>query len=154
MLSSIMKIKEEKGFTLIEIMVVLVILGVLAAISVPVYSNYVRKAKLNEAISNVEAVANAIRIYRMETGKWPTKNELLVDTKTKAVNIDEYYFTLSWAVPGTAGATLGIVVTATDKFDSPGSSFTYTIDNNYTGKWVDGQSGGLLATYANYLLRT
>ena len=41
--------KTEKGFTMIELMVVVIIVGVLAAIAIPVYSNYVKKARVSEA---------------------------------------------------------------------------------------------------------
>jgi type II secretion system protein G len=149
---AINKIKTQEGFTLIELMVVLVILGILAVISVPVYSNYVRRAKISEAISNVQAFATAARIYRMETGNWPTR-ELLSPTTTtttsnnsKVVDVDETYFEIR-LVP----TTTTLSITATNKaFDVPGN-FRYDLDTNYKGVWVDG-AGSLLRTYASYLI--
>ncbi|HHV96152.1 MAG TPA: prepilin-type N-terminal cleavage/methylation domain-containing protein, partial [Clostridiaceae bacterium] len=45
--------KNEKGFTLVELMVVVAIIGVLTAIAVPVYNNSQRKARFNAHLANV-----------------------------------------------------------------------------------------------------
>ncbi len=134
--------KNKEGVTLIEVMVVLVILGVLAAISVPVYSNYVRKAKVNEAISNIGAIANAMRIYRMEKGAWPTySTDAIANLK---VNVAQYYFAIAWADAANSGVT--ITATAASTFDETGS-IVYAINSNYQGTW----SGNLVTAYADYL---
>jgi len=143
--------KKEDGFTLIEIMVVLVILGILATISVPVYSNYVRKAKISEAISNVSAYANAIRIYRMETGSWPTKADITGDAAKKAyaVSVDENYFTITW----TSNATTGLTMTITNNNFDVACTFTYVIDPDYKGTWNDDATEKILENYAPQLLK-
>jgi prepilin-type N-terminal cleavage/methylation domain-containing protein len=144
--------KTQEGFTLIEIMVVLVILGALAVISVPVYSNYVRRAKISEAISNVDAFATASRIYRMEKGYWPRKSDLTQGTYTKVVDVDENYFSITWSDPSTSTnstSPLQIIITS-NKFDASGA-FKYTLDTNYKGTWSD-TTGALLQTYAPYLV--
>jgi len=156
---AINKIKTQEGFTLIELMVVLVILGILAVISVPVYSNYVRRAKISEAISNVGAFATAARIYRMENGYWPTKDTLSPTTTTttsnnsKVVDVDETYFIISFTGAGSTNLNtttpLSIIATNSSSFDVPGS-FRYDLDSNYRGQWRD-ISGNLLHTYAAYL---
>lgn len=152
----VIKQKEtQQGFTLIEIMVVLVILGALAVISVPVYSNYVRRAKVSEAISNVEAFANAIRIYRMERGVWPPTKDSLGTGNNRVVNVTENYFTIRW--PSSPAPTGNFVLTMnpTNNFDSSSTTmaFTYTITPDYVCTWDDSPSSstGLLHTYASYL---
>ncbi len=111
--------KTQEGFTLIEIMVVLVILGALAVISVPVYSNYVRRAKISEAISNVEAFATAARIFRMEKGYWPAKDTLTGgaagNTATKVVDVVENYFNIDWTTPSTQPNTSSLQINVTQK---------------------------------------
>lgn len=59
-----MKRKEKiKGFTLIELVVVMVIVGILAVISVPMYRNYVQRARAQEGTALVGAIASAQRAY-------------------------------------------------------------------------------------------
>lgn len=62
-----LKITNE-GFTLIELMIVVAIIGILAAISIPAYQNYVVKAKIASAMSSVGGVKTAIAICIHDQG--------------------------------------------------------------------------------------
>ncbi len=136
--------RGEKGFTLVEIMVVLVILGVLATISVPVYTGYVRKARISEAISNVGAYANAMRIYKMEHAEYPPS------TQTLNVSIDEYYFGITWVLSFDK-LTATMTITPKTTSDIPvADTGTYILDKDYKGAW----SGVLVEKYASYLKRS
>lgn len=68
--------KSEFGFTLIEVMVVIIMVGILAAIAVPIYSNYVYRARTSEGV----ATLGAIKTYMLErsnaTGRWPNLSQL------------------------------------------------------------------------------
>ena len=61
-----MKEKGQKGFTLIELMIVIAIIGILAAIAIPNYMNYTRKAKTTEAKTNLAAIRTSEEAYRAE----------------------------------------------------------------------------------------
>ena len=62
------KLKNQKGFSLIELLVVVVIIAILAAIAVPIYMSYVRKARATEAQSAIAALRSAYRVYYQTYG--------------------------------------------------------------------------------------
>ena len=60
--------KVQKGFTLIELMIVIAIVGILAAVALPAYENYTKRAKFAEVVSSVVPIRNAIDICVQTTG--------------------------------------------------------------------------------------
>jgi len=62
------KLLRQLGFTLIELMIVVTIVGILAAISIPVYRGYVRQANLNEAKPFLLDIASKERSYKVRNG--------------------------------------------------------------------------------------
>jgi type IV pilus assembly protein PilA len=61
-------LKNQKGFSLIELLVVVIIIAILAAIAVPIYMSYVQKARATEAQSAIAAIRSAYRIYYQTYG--------------------------------------------------------------------------------------
>lgn len=59
-------LRNQKGFTLMELMIVIVIIGVLAAIGVPAYSGYVERANKAVCKSNRRSIETAVQLYKMD----------------------------------------------------------------------------------------
>lgn len=64
----------QKGFSLIELMIVIAILGILAVIALPAYQDYTARAQVSEAILLMEGQKSAVVEYYADKGKWPTSN--------------------------------------------------------------------------------
>ena len=63
--------KYFNGFTLVEILIVVVIVGILAAIAIPTYYSYVRKGYATEAKTQMKNIVQASEIYKMENDSYP-----------------------------------------------------------------------------------
>jgi prepilin-type N-terminal cleavage/methylation domain-containing protein len=63
-----MKMQKRKGFTLIELMVVILIVGILAAVAIPILRGRIDAAKWSEGKAMVGSIATAIRAYHAEKG--------------------------------------------------------------------------------------
>lgn len=67
----------QRGFTLIELLVVLVILALLAGLVGPQVLRYLGSAKTDTARLQIEMLSNALDLYRLDTGRYPTQAENL-----------------------------------------------------------------------------
>ena len=76
--------RVRKGFTLVELLVVVLILGALAAIAIPRISQSAETAKINACKTNVDLINSQIELYYAEKGEWPKKLDDVLD--------DEDYF--------------------------------------------------------------
>jgi type IV pilus assembly protein PilA len=65
----------HKGFTLIELMIVVAIIGILAAIAIPQYQNYVARAQVSEALVLMSGAKTGVAEHYMTTGSFPDDNE-------------------------------------------------------------------------------
>jgi type IV pilus assembly protein PilE len=80
--------KANRGLTLIELMIVIVIVGILAAIAVPVYTNYMQRARRADAKTALEQLRASQEMFRAERGSYSTDLVQLVN---------------SWGVPNLPG---------------------------------------------------
>lgn len=78
--TQVCKDKEMKGFTLIELMIVVLIVGIIASIAMPAYSAYITNAKLTEALTTLRSTGNAMEInlsatnvYICDKSSWHSK---------------------------------------------------------------------------------
>ena len=66
----------QKGFTLIELMIVIAIIGILAVVALPAYQDYTARAQVSEALTLAEGQKSAVTEYRSDRGAWPTSNAM------------------------------------------------------------------------------
>jgi len=126
---------NKKGFTLIELMIVVAIIGILAAVAIPAYSDYTKKAKLSEVTNAMGAVMSAFQNYVAESGQCPFNDgnidlsvintSLGIDTPPRYVANDTINFS--------GGPGAGVIFTT-----NPDIAFTVTLEN--IGSGVDTKS--------------
>lgn len=147
--------RNEKGFTLIEIIVVIVMIGVLAAIAVPIYSGYILKARASEGITTLGAIKIFTLERRNSLGRWPTKEEI----ETEFNQFKElYYFKQSIVLKPDTPITQNQIAIRLDAED-PGfglpDGFTdpyIQLDISFTPDGTNtGWSGGIVEKYAKHL---
>jgi type IV pilus assembly protein PilA len=62
----------ERGFTLIELMIVVAIIGILAAVALPAYNDYTTRAQVAEAVELLGGLKDSVAAYGYENSAWPT----------------------------------------------------------------------------------
>ena len=82
--------KKQQGFTLIELMIVVAIIGILAAIAIPAYQDYTCRAKMSEAVNAVSAAKTAVAEYAISQNIFPTTANFTQNIDSKYVNSIAY----------------------------------------------------------------
>ena len=118
--------RKTQGFTLIELMIVVAIIGILAAIAIPAYENYIAKAQFTEALSLASGEKTPVITYYSENDACPTNS---VSGIPAAGSISGKYVN-NVAVAGTAGAPPDVGCTITATFNST------NVNSKLSGKTV------------------
>ena len=142
----------QKGFTLIELMIVVAIIAILAAIAIPQYQNYITKAQFTESQTVADGMKTPIVEYFNQTGACPlnANGSAVATSGGMALPVSfagKYVASAQTGTGGTAaGSTCSITVTfkATPSVSAPLSTHTVEIDgvnNGGTFSWICNPTG-------------
>ncbi len=79
--------RQARGFTLLELLVVMVIIGLLASIIAPQYFSQIGKSNVKVARAQVEALGQALDQYRLDVGRYPGTEQGLAALRTAPANL-------------------------------------------------------------------
>ena len=135
-------VKTVNGFTLIEILIVVAILGVLASIALPAYQDSVRRSNRAEAKGELLIVAGEQERFFSSNNSYSTDaTPLVIETPTNLTTrtTDNGFYSIAVAAGGTGDITTSFVATATPQGDQANDACT-TLTISSTG--VRGATGG------------
>ena len=126
--------KKQQGFTLIELMIVVAIIGILAAIALPAYSDYTKKAKVSEVMLAASSARTAVAEYAASNLALPGA------TWSPETQASKYVASVTWASPTITATAKGISA------DIDTQTITLTGTINATTGAVDWACGGSIPT--------
>jgi len=121
--------KSQAGFTLIELMIVVAIIGILAAIAIPSYQNYTRKARFSEIVQGASSIKLAVEVCAQEQGTLTncTAGANGVPPLTTAVGGNATSVGIGSGVTGTTATTATITMIANSN-DATLNGLTYILN--------------------------
>jgi len=128
--------RREQGFTLTELMVVILIVGILVVAAIPIMRGRLDTARWSEGKSIMGTIATALRTHIAEQGSAFTKTPSLLQLGFTSNDLDGAYFEagdFAWTISGYNPVAFTITATAPASISSP-KSFTLDQTGTFTGK--------------------
>ena len=122
----------QKGFTLIELMVVVVIVAILASVAFPAYQNYVIRGKLMEATSTLSNLRIRMEQYYQDKQNYGSTATICGLTMPGSPEVQYFAYSCNWGAAGVDSTTYTITATGIGTL----SNFIYTIDQGNAKKTI------------------
>ncbi|WP_153132642.1 pilin [Dechloromonas hortensis] len=142
----------QQGFTLIELMIVVAIIGILAAVAIPSYQDYIARAQVTEAVGLLSGFKTPMAEFYADKGHWPTTLGPTGGGTTESLEgTTSGKYVASVALTAGAGATTAATLTATmrpatESVNGRVAGGTITMVSNDGTTWVC-TGGTITATY-------
>jgi len=134
--------ENQRGFTLVEMMVVIIIVGILAAVAVPLYTGYVEKSKITEATSIIGAIITSEKLEMQRVpaqGFYTAADRAAFAAKGLDLSDTKYFNYSVTATGGPPNTKFEVTASATTEYrsDPTGCWIKYTYDPAATpvGRW-------------------
>lgn len=135
-------IRKQGGFTLIELMIVVAIVGILAAVAIPAYQDYIIRSKTTEIMAQVDMAKTTLGEHFLATGAMPAAADDIVTDLDSRLEATDYISAVTWTPSDEDGDTNNDRMTIAITVDtSIGAGVDAT--NNTWEFYVDGDANGV-----------
>ena len=137
-----MNANRQQGFTLIELMIVIAIIGILAAVAIPAYQDYTARAQVSEGLSLASGLQPNIVDQWTNLGTWPTSGNGVIPLAASVTG--KYVSTVTVEGAAGTGSTITILMKASGSVQAQIGGKTFTLVGTSTGgtiKWTCAAAG-------------